>query len=171
MPDYYQIDELPWNKQVKDSILDYPAIKNADGGNDPIIYRFNASDKAPVQGQGVLEMQQKLANVFKYFNFDSIYKPYYIENDEYRKALTSGIYGPKTMEMIMEFQKRYMKKEFNGKWNPAAGFGSFGENTKDRLEEKFMDVRRLITKQRKQKKAESYYASREEAMNKKIADL
>lgn len=156
MPNYLNVDELPWNRNIEDTTLDYPAIKNSNGGSDSVIYRFNASSEKPIQGQGVLEMQQKLANVFKYFNFDSIYKPYYMENEKYRIALTSGIFGPKTAEMIMEFQKRYMKSEFNGKWDPTKGFGSFGEQTKKKLEEKFYEVRKIVTQEKKKKRIEDY---------------
>lgn len=143
---YLKVKNLPWNTDVESNIFDYPDIKNKDNSNSAMIYHFTADKNNLHKGMGVLEMQMKIAHIFRHNNFD-LYKKYFMENDEYREALTKGIYGPKTTELIMQFQKHYMKNHFKGNWDPKKGFGSFGENTRKTLENRFQRLRRKLSRE------------------------
>lgn len=154
--EYLEVKNLPWNQNPPENTFNYKSIKNKkEGKNGAMIYHFTGDPDNLMSGEGVYELQLKLAYIFKEFWFDDFYKPYYMENEDYRKALTSGIYGPKTTEMIMHFQKIYMAREFKGNWNPENGFGSFGENTKDTLQELFLEVRRNYTERKNNARAEA----------------
>lgn len=147
--EYLEVKNLPWNQNPPENTFNYKTVKNKkEGKNEAMIYHFTGDANNLMSGEGVQEVQLGLAYVFKEFWFDSFYKPYYMENEEYRKDLTSGVYGPKTTEMIMNFQKVYMSREFEGKWNPENGFGSFGENTKNKLQSLMLEVRRNYTERK-----------------------
>lgn len=154
MSQYLEVKNLPWDKNPPENTFDYKSVKNAQSGeNEAMIYHFTGDKNNLMSGKGVYELQIQLAYVFKHFLFDSIYKPYYIENEEYRKELTSGIYGPKTTEMIMQFQKFYMSDQFEGHWDPQKGFGSFGSYTKQKLNSLMLKVRRYNTRKRNEARA------------------
>lgn len=154
---YLDVTNLPWDKNVSknSSIYDYLEIKNKDEDDpqDAMIYYFTANKETIMKGEGVLEMQAKLAHVFRHRQFD-IYKKYFIDDESYRNALTSGIYGPKTAELVMVFQKIYLNKHFKGNWDPKVGFGAFGGHTKKKLEQIFQKLRREISKQRRTQRPE-----------------
>lgn len=151
---YLNIQDLPWeNNESPDSSYQYGNLKNKTLNNEASIYRFTGDKENLMTGKGIFEMQLKLAWIFKTFWHDTIYRPYYMENEKTRTALTSGVFGPKTMELVMTFQKQYMTREFNGQWDPNKGFGSFGENTKDKLEKLYYKVRKIHTKEREKRRA------------------
>lgn len=153
---FLEVKDLPWNKTPPENTYDYKNIKNqAQGKNEAMIYYFTGDKNNLMSGEGIYELQIQLAYIFHEYWFNTYYKPYYMENEEYRKALTSGVYGPKTTEMVMNFQKIYMTAEFNGNWNPKNGFGSFGENTKSKLQEIMLEVRRNYTEKRNKARAEA----------------
>lgn len=86
-----------------------------------------------MKGKGVAEMQAKIAYVFAVF-YPSLFKKFF-KNPKFVDSVTGGIYGPKTMNLVMEFQQKYMKSHFEEvKWDPLRGYGSFGGNTKKVLE-------------------------------------
>lgn len=142
-------NELPWDKNIKSNTFGYKEVKNKTSKNESYIYRFTGKLETLLKGPGIQEMQVKLAYVFRMFWYESIYLPYYINDKEYQKALTSGIYGPKTMEMVMKFQKIYMENEFTGVWDISKGFGSFGGLTKRKLESIWKEIRRIETEKRR----------------------
>ncbi len=132
-------DNLPWNTSVANNTFGYSEIKVATAGQSPFVYRFIPDPEEQVKGAGVVELQKKLAFVFRYANYD-VYKKYYLDDLKYRTALTSGIFGPKTMKMVMIFQKKYMKDHFDKHgWSMDApsNFGMFGGYTKEKLENVF----------------------------------
>lgn len=144
---YLNPKNLPWNDSVTNNTFGYYEVKSGDGKTDSNVYRFIPDEKLQMKGVGILDMQKKLAFVFRHYNFNSIYQKYYINDPEYRKALTSGIFGGKTMKLVMMFQKIYMKEHFDKYgWNldTPSNFGMFGGYTKKVLDEKFENARREV---------------------------
>ena len=136
-------DNLPWNTSVANNIFGYSEIKKTTEGQTPFVYRFIPVIDEQLKGAGIIELQKKLAFIFRYANYD-VYKKYYLDDLKYRTALTSGIFGPKTMKMVMVFQKKYMKDHFDKHgWSmdAPANFGMFGSYTKERLEDIFKSLK------------------------------
>lgn len=126
----------------------YNEITN--GSKDGIFSDFMESKivylnkKDTFKGSVIGEIQKKIALVFYYRNYNNIFKKYYIDDSEYREALTSGIYGPKTTLAIMQFQSIYMKSTFSEKWDSKYGFGMFGENTKNKLDTLYKSAKKSL---------------------------
>lgn len=116
----------------------------SNGTIDPIVYFLMPKDEGDMlSGDGVLEMQKRLATVFRVFK-PELFKKYFKFNlstsiepadNKLFNAVTNGEYNIRTMEMVMDFQKSYMYK-FRSESNqiPVKGFGSFGGYTKRELD-------------------------------------
>lgn len=119
---------------------DYSEIgkKLKDGGI--VYYYFTANKDSQLQGSGISELQRKLAYVLKFKSPQAYIKLYGDEN--IRKELTCGIYGPQTTLAVMIFQRDFMDSAFRKhKYSYKSGFGSFGPNTKKRLDELYEEVK------------------------------
>jgi hypothetical protein len=152
-PDYMNPKNLPWNESPKNNVYGYNEIRKGTETTESMVYRFIPDKQQQQSGYGVLDMQKKLAFVFRHFNYNNVYKKFYIDDPEYRKALTSGIFGGKTMKIVMYFQKIYMKDHFDKYgWNMDApsNFGMFGGYTKEKLDSLFTKARQEVTARMKQ---------------------
>lgn len=147
----YNIDNIIDSNSAKlknNLMFSYNEIRNSSTGgwfSDPmeakIVY---LNKKEPFQGEVIAEIQKKLALVFYYTHPKTIFEKYYINDAEYRNAITSGIYGPKTTLTIMQFQSIFMKNYFKGSWDVKSGFGMVGENTKSRLDELYLKAEKSL---------------------------
>lgn len=146
---YIDPDKLPW-QNPDDKIFGYEEIREENPPESKMVYYFTGDKNDLIEGDGVLELQKKLSYVFRYSGRTyHLYKDFYMEKSDYREALTSGVYGPKTMELIMIFQSLFMEDHFKNNWLIEKGFGSFGPNTKKVLEEKFKEAYYIKKKAKK----------------------
>ena len=101
---------------------------------DPIVYCIVPKSEGEMyKGDGVLEMQKRIATVFKQYK-DDLYKKHFSDPKNIEN-ITSGVYNAPTMELVMDFQKIYIR-EFRDDSDqiPTRGFGSFGGYTKRELD-------------------------------------
>lgn len=132
-------DELEFEKPSS-NCKDYSKIGTALKGGGYVYYYFTADEEKQLQGAGISELQRKLAYVLRYKAEDFYFRMY--GNKDTRKELTCGIYGPQTTVAVMTFQKNFMDDTFNkAKYSYAKGFGTFGPNTKKKLDELYEEVK------------------------------
>lgn len=108
-----------------------------NGTIDPITYYLRPLSVGGVlSGDGILEMQKKMATVFKQYKPELFKKYFSITLDQkLLDSVTDGRYTARTMEMVMDFQKTYVYYWKNvNKQYPVLGFGAFAGYTKKELD-------------------------------------
>ncbi len=136
----YNIDDIVF-PEVAEKTFSYSEIKNVDPttGKQRKIYLWNPEMKEPLQGKGIQEMQRKMLYVLRYlapYTFNKLYP-----KKEDIVHVTKGIYGPRTVKLVMSYQSIFMYREFKEKeFAISSGFGCFGGNTKDNLEKNYSEA-------------------------------
>ena len=111
-----------------------------------------------LQGKGISLMQYKIALVLKTYH-RYVYDSFFVDDVDVLKQVTSGIYGPKTMGLVLKFQDLYMDGHFEDSDNdPLKGYGSFGGHTKYKLDRMYKSATITIAEH----KREAKYSNRKE---------
>jgi hypothetical protein len=139
-----KISDLPWANadSLKNTIYDFNEIKGYEK-----IYKYR-DNMVIMQGIGVLEMQMKIANIFYYYA-DSVFYKYYTIDEANRKKVTNGAFNSETSELIKKFQDIFMSDIFVGDKNKYFGYGDFDEETKNRLQAIFEELRKRLSLERR----------------------
>lgn len=148
----YKLEEISY-PSVEDKTFAYSEIKEVDSksGEQRKIYYWNPQAKEPLKGKGVQEMQKKMVFVFRYLLPYTFEKLFPTKEDVIN--VTKGVYGPRTMKMVMTFQSTFMYDEFKNKgFAISSGFGCFGALTKAVLEEKYTKAQQEAKEANKQTK-------------------